>query len=122
MNDSRQEFGRQAEEEAEKHLKKKGLRLMERNYRTPLGEIDLIMEEGETVVFVEVKAGRADADFSPLGHLDGKKKRKLLKLGKAYLAGLRNERNARFDLVTVVREGSKFRIDHLEDVIQDSTR
>jgi putative endonuclease len=120
MTDPRQDFGRAAEELAAEYLRKKGYRLLEKNHRTKLGEIDLIMEDGETIVFVEVKAGSASKDFPPYGHLNPQKVRKLLTLGKAYLARLRKERNARFDLVTVVREGDNFRIDHLEDVIQDA--
>jgi putative endonuclease len=121
MTDPRQEFGRSAEEEAAKYLQKKGFRLVERNFRTSIGEIDLIMEDGETLVFVEVKAGQVSTDFSPLDHLDGKKRRKLLTLGRAYLATLRDERNARFDLVAVTQMGSNFQIDHHEDVIQDAS-
>ena len=119
MTDPRQEFGRLAEEAAADYLRKKGYRLLEQNYRTKLGEIDLIMEDGDTIVFVEVKAGKNSADFPPYGHLNREKQRKLLTLGRAYLARLRKERNARFDLVTVVQEGANFRMDHHEDVIQD---
>ncbi len=120
MTDPRHDFGRRAEQAAEEYLGSKGFRLIERNARNRLGEIDLVMEDGGTLVFVEVKAGRVSPDFSPLDHFDSKKKRKLLTLGKAYLARFGEEREARFDLVWVVPDGEKFRIDHLEDVIQDS--
>lgn len=120
MTDSRLAFGRTAEKKAATFLKKKGYRLLEKNHRTELGEIDLIVEDGETVVFVEVKAGGPSPAFHPMGHLNPEKQRKLLMLGKAYLAGFRETRNARFDLVAVIREGENFRIDHFEDVIQDA--
>ena len=119
MTDSRLDLGRQAEVTAEKYLTKKGYRLIERNYRCALGEIDLVMEDGETLVFVEVKGGRVDPDFSPMDHLDDKKRRKLLMLGKLYLCRFKGDPNVRFDLVTVTKDGPKFHIDHVEDVVQD---
>jgi putative endonuclease len=120
MTDPRHEFGREAEQQAAEFLRKKGYRLLEQNYRTKLGEIDLILEDGDTIVFVEVKAGGPSPEFHPMGHLNPEKRRKLLLVGKAYLAHLPGEKDARFDLVTVVREGANIRVDHLEDVIQDA--
>ncbi|MFH1263488.1 MAG: YraN family protein [Pseudomonadota bacterium] len=119
MTDERRQLGKEGEERARAYLEQKGYRLIETNYRTPLGEIDLVMEDGKTLVFVEVKAGESDRDFSPLDHFDSRKQRKLLTLGRAYLARFGRSRDGRFDLLLVTREGVKFRIDHLEDVIQD---
>jgi putative endonuclease len=115
----RRQLGKDGEARARAHLEQKGYRLIHANYRTPLGEIDLVMEDSQTVVFVEVKAGGIDRDFSPLDHFDPRKQRKLLTLGRAYLARFGSGRDARFDLVVVTQEGEKFHVDHLEDVIQD---
>ncbi|HLG20973.1 MAG TPA: YraN family protein [Bdellovibrionota bacterium] len=118
--DPRQEFGRRAEKEAANYLRKKGHRILERNYRTPLGEIDLITEWNKTIVFVEVKAGKYSADFSPVEHLDSRKRNKLLLLGEAYLSAFSEEKNARFDLVSITENEGGLRVDHFEDVIQDA--
>jgi putative endonuclease len=55
--------GREAEERACHHLLQQGLTLTERNYRSPFGEIDLVMQERDTLVFVEVRY-RARGDFT----------------------------------------------------------
>ena len=57
---SRTEQGRLAENHALSLLEKAGLKIMERNYHSRFGEIDLIMEEGQTVVFVEVRYRSSD--------------------------------------------------------------
>lgn len=54
--------GARAEQTARRHLEKKGFRFLAANHRTRFGEVDLVMEEGATVVFVEVKA-RSRTDF-----------------------------------------------------------
>ena len=65
--------GREAEERACRHLQRQGLTLTQRNYRSPFGEIDLVMQEGESLVFVEVRY-RARADFgSPAETVDARK-------------------------------------------------
>ena len=117
---ARQEAGRRGEDAAADYLKAKGYQIIDRNVRFKLGELDLVALEGETLVFVEVKSGRRSGIFSPADHLDGRKRRKLLQLGRAYLARQREERRARFDLVTVVDDGDRLIVDHLTDVLQDS--
>jgi len=56
MLNRRQQFGEAAEALAARLLKKRGYKIIETNYRTPLGEVDIIARDGDTLVFVEVKA------------------------------------------------------------------
>jgi putative endonuclease len=51
---------KEAEENAARYLKKKGYRIIDRNYRTRFGEIDIIARYGEYLVFVEVKSGKSE--------------------------------------------------------------
>ena len=59
---SKKQVGDEAERAAERFLIAQGLKLVERNFRTRLGEIDLIMREGESLIFVEVRL-RKNNDF-----------------------------------------------------------
>jgi len=81
----RQSFGAWGERQAEEYLLEKGLYLIERNYRTPSGEIDLVMSHGEQLVFVEVKT-RANKYFGmPEDSVTTKKKEHLTASALYYL-------------------------------------
>ncbi|MFH1017025.1 MAG: YraN family protein [Pseudomonadota bacterium] len=120
MTDTRKDLGTRAEKEAARYLEGKGFTILERNVRSKLGEIDLVARSGKSLVFVEVKAGRSGDPFAPHLHLDTRKRRKLLALGRGYLARLERPRNARFDLISIRESGGRLYVDHFEDVIQDS--
>jgi len=93
--------GQAAERQAEDYLKAQGLSLRARNYRCKAGEIDLIMQEGQTLVFVEVRMRRRQGYASAAETLDGRKQRKLMRAAQHYLMrhGLTDKLNCRFDLV-----------------------
>ena len=109
-------IGQEGEELALKFLQEKGYKLVERNFTTRLGEIDLIMKEEETLVFVEVKyygpTNYADAHLS----LTSSKKSKLRKTINVYLARLNKEIPARFDVVIITKDNSGNNIEHFEGV------
>lgn len=108
MADPRHELGRRGEDLAVKFLRKKGYRIVDRNVRTPYGEIDLIARQGETMVFVEVKA-RSDLSFGrPEEAVGPTKRRRLIRSARHWLA--QNgppDASARFDVVSVLEAGSK---------------
>lgn len=84
------------------HLRQLGLRLIEKNFRILGGEIDLIMLDRESIVFVEVKALVTTADDDPSEAVDERKQRILTRGALAYLKQRRwLERAARFDVVAV---------------------
>ncbi len=114
MEGERKRLGRWGEEKAEAFLSEKGYRIVERNYRGGRGEIDLICEDGETLVFVEVKT-RSHSEFSaPEEAVDQRKRRQLIRLGKRFLVenNLWGKVDCRFDVVTVDYERG---IEHIED-------
>ena len=102
--DPRHVFGRYGEDAATEHLRRKGLRILARNVRTALGEIDLVALDGDVVVFVEVKARRSS---NGLEAVDVRKQRRLARLALAFLsrAGWM-DRAARFDVVAVASDGA----------------
>jgi len=103
---------------AELFLKQRGFLILARNFRTPFGEIDLIAQEGETVVFIEVKS-LYSANLAPEESI-GRRKKEHLK--RAALAFLKEKgwlaRLVRFDVVTIrfCQSTPGSRIEHLPDV------
>ena len=88
---------------AVEYLAAAGFRIVERNYRCQFGEIDVVAEEGETLVFVEVKSRRSTAYGCPLVAVDARKQRRISRISLHYLSerGLRH-RPARFDVMAVL--------------------
>jgi putative endonuclease len=102
MADARQQFGRQGEELAVAHLRKKGYKLIERNYRTRAGEIDIIAKHKGRIVFIEVKTRRTGRYGDPKAAVTLKKQRKISMVALAYLKKYHTlQTPARFDVVTV---------------------
>lgn len=91
------------EEEAARWLKRHGVRVIERNVRTKLGEIDLIARDGDTLVFIEVKTRRGEAMGPPAAAVTPPKQRRIGKLAQAYMQRRRLAGVAcRFDVVGVL--------------------
>lgn len=94
-------LGEQGERAAEAFLISLGYRILERNFRSRGGEIDLIAEDGDVVVFVEVRS-RADASFgTPEATVARDKRRKLVFTASAYLLEKDLDRETRFDVVAI---------------------
>ena len=92
---------------------------MAADVRTPLGQLDLVARDGETLVFVEVKA-RAGTGFGlPQEAVGHQKMRKLRQLAAYYLQRNRHRGPVRFDVVgLVVKEGRVLRLDHVKNAIE----
>jgi putative endonuclease len=102
MLNQKQKIGEKGESIAERHLKKKGYKILERNYRTKLGEIDIIAKENKTIVFVEVKTRRSWQFGSPKGAVTPAKQRKISMVALQYLKTIdRSNTKARFDVVAI---------------------
>ncbi|GMR04006.1 MAG: YraN family protein [Gammaproteobacteria bacterium] len=95
--------GNQAEELACVYLQNNGLKLVERNYRSPFGEIDLVMQQQETLVFVEVRFRRNEKFGTPGETVDARKQAKLRACAEHYLQRAKNssKKPCRFDIVAV---------------------
>ena len=86
-----------------KYLKKQGLKLLQKNYHCRLGEIDLIMQDEDCIVFIEVRY-RNNADFgNGLDTVNINKQHKLIKTAQLYLIqkGLYEKIPARFDVISI---------------------
>lgn len=115
MTDPRRERGAEGERAAAAYLERRGLRILERNYRSRFGEVDLVALDGRTVVFVEVKL--RCGGFDPLEAVDARKREHLSRVAFDFLRrrGMLG-RPARFDVVAV--EGESLACTHVADAFE----
>jgi putative endonuclease len=103
MKDSdRKRTGKKGEDIAVAYLISRGYRIVERNYKCPLGEIDIVARDGDEIVFVEVKSRKSEEFGDPQLAVGLKKQKKVSRISLAYL----KEKhlypcNARFDVVAI---------------------
>ena len=97
-----EDLGRKGEARAARELRRLGYVLLERRWRCRLGEIDIVARDGDVLVVVEVKA-RSRRDYGPpIDAVDGRKRRKLETLARAYLQARKlSNISLRFDVVGV---------------------
>jgi putative endonuclease len=105
--------GRAGEDLAVRYLKKNGYAILGRNVRSPMGEIDIVARERDTICFIEVRSRTgALKNEQALGSVDRRKQMRLSRLALSYLKSNNLlERRARFDVVAVLYK------DEGEDVV-----
>lgn len=109
--------GQKAEDIAAKALQKKGYKILERNFSSRFGEIDIIAQKEEYLVFVEVKFRKNDAFGGGTAAVDSHKQARIRKTAAIYLQNL-TEQPCRFDVVTLtgsLKLGQKLEIDIIEN-------
>ncbi|NIP73385.1 MAG: YraN family protein [Gammaproteobacteria bacterium] len=108
--------GRRAEQLACEHLESRGLRPVARNYRCKAGELDLIMEEADTLVFVEVRFRRNTRYGSGTETVDRRKRAKVIAAASHYLQRCESRgRACRFDVVSITTDRRAFAIQWIRD-------
>jgi putative endonuclease len=118
--DVRRLLGSRGEEVAAQHLRRRGFEIVERNYRTRWGELDLIAFDGDTLVFCEVKTVRlAPGGLRPFDSLHGRKRTKVRRMARQWLSVRAERRYApelRFDAIGVTFDthGELAELVHLE--------
>jgi putative endonuclease len=113
-------LGQQGERMAERHLEKKGYRIIDRNIRSRFGEMDLIAIDGETLVFCEVRSRGGRCLTQAAESIGANKQRRLIRLAEAYLQERPElaDHACRFDAVLLQKDGEQWSI----AVIQDAFR
>ena len=123
MTQTRLKLGRAAEDLVASRLAAAHWEIVERNARTRFGELDLVALDGSTLVFLEVKAGREEADFGPerpVLAIGFRKQRQVRRLATAWMAARRRDLpgygEIRFDAVGVTfdRAGRVTDYEHIE--------
>ena len=102
VNNGRRQTGESGESIAVKFLKKNGYKIIERNYRCKLGEIDIIAQDNRVLAFIEVKARRTDEFGGPKWAVTPRKQRKISMVALNYLKETEQmAKKARFDVVAI---------------------
>lgn len=101
MTATPRETGATAEDQALRFLEAQGLRLRARNYRIRRGEIDLVMQEADEIVFIEVRARTPGPFGDGVESITPAKRRRLIAAAKAWLQRERGEPGARFDVIAL---------------------
>jgi len=121
MKGARKRLGNVGEEIATRELTRRGYAVRERNWRCPEGELDMVAEQGEMLVFVEVRTRRGDRFGTPEESITLAKRAHLIAAAQAYLqAHSLQDRDWRIDVVAVEMsaQGQLLRVDVIENAIE----
>lgn len=112
-------MGRKAEQLAREFLVSQGLQFMEANFRLRFGEIDLIMRDQDTLVFIEVKYRSSDRFGTSLEQVTPRKIQKIRLVAQAYLQRYAQEiPYVRFDVVGISPQGAGYRFDWVKGAFE----
>ena len=98
-------LGKKGEKLVAEYLKKQGYKILEKNYRTPFGEADIIAEDGEEIAFIEVKTRTSDSYGQPSEAVGKDKQARYKRIAQCYWLQTGKEPNARFDVAEVYADG-----------------
>ncbi len=112
--------GKDAETEALRFLQDQGLRLLEQNFHCRFGEIDLVMQDGECLVFVEVRKRNRNSIARAAHTVGRQKQRKLLLAASLYLSSITTDAPpvCRFDVVGIDTDGRRSSVDWRRNAFQ----
>lgn len=123
MTTTTQQFGIEGERIAERWLRRKGWRVLQRRFRSGHRDIDLVAELGGTVAFVEVKARRGEQFGGPVSAVNWKKRLELTRSAFTWIDRHgRPGEGYRFDVVAVLVTGDRVRVRHVENAFSLETR
>jgi len=119
VNNSRQIFGQRAEAAAVGFLSSRGYTILEQNYTTRYGEIDIVASHEDTLVFIEVKARRGLRYGGPREAVNGPKQQKIIGTATHYLKQHRiHDTRIRFDVVAILEEKGQFLFELIPNAFQ----
>ena len=106
---SRAEFGSMAEDLALRYLQRHDLSLLARNFRSRFGEIDLIMQENNTIIFIEVRARKTTAFMHPAESVDYRKRGRIRKTSQVFMhkTAAWNRFDMRFDVIALTGNAAR---------------
>jgi putative endonuclease len=116
MPEGTYEKGLAGEARAVLYLQSRGMVLLQMRYRSPFGEIDAVMRDADTLVFVEVKARNTGGTGSGLLSVNRRKQAKIIKTARYYLTQQSYDGTIRFDVIELTRDG----VQHLPNAFAGS--
>jgi putative endonuclease len=108
-------LGSEGEDMAVRYLKDRGFKILHRNYKTPLGEADIIARDNEATVFVEVKTRSSDRFGEPFEAADMRKQERLRRIALWYQKKEGKETQVRFDVVSIKSRLDGNVIEHIRE-------
>ncbi len=115
------QVGQEGEKIAVQYLKSKGYIIHHTNWRMSNLEVDIIAEDGEELVFVEVKTRTSNKFGEPEEAVNYQKEKDILKVAHVYLENLQLELPVRFDIISIILNDQKSKLDHLVDSFSSMT-
>ncbi len=115
----RRALGNRGERAAVRYLRKAGWKVVARNFRCPAGEIDIIIDNGTTLAFVEVRtrSGEFDGDMGSVFPIS--KRRQVEQVARVWLSGRQNlERAFRFDAILIHDRDGRTQVQHIEEAFR----
>lgn len=114
MTEARLSLGAWGEAQAALYLQRQRLKIVARNFMTPVGEIDIIARTKKELVFVEVKTRRSNAYGTPAEAVGPRKQRQIIRAAQWYLTANKSSLQPRFDVIAVMPDAAgPARIEHL---------
>jgi putative endonuclease len=107
--------GKTGEEIAAQYLQDQGYEILERNWNFGQKEVDIIAEDGERLIIAEVKTQKNKRFGPPEFRVNKTKQKHLIQAANAYIMRKRIDREARFDILAVIADGTKEEVHHIPD-------
>lgn len=117
MTEARLTLGAWGEDQAVNYLRQQGMKIVERNFRTPVGEIDIIAKNKSTLAFIEVKTRRSTLFGTPQEAVGARKQRQIIRTAHWYLQNNKKLKlQPRFDVIAILcQSGAEVQITHIQD-------
>lgn len=103
----KRKIGNIGEKYSQKFLKKLGYKIISTNYNTKFGEIDIVAENENNIVFVEVKTRKENSMYAPVLAVTKQKQQRIMKTAYLYLKEYPTNKNIRFDIIEVIHNNKK---------------
>ena len=116
------DLGQKGEDLAAEYLKNAGFRILFRNWKWGKHEIDIIAEKKDLIVFTEVKTRTDEYLMHPVSAVTKEKQKSIIMAADGYIKRFNVDKDSRFDVITIIKKGEEFEIDHIEDAFYPTLR
>ena len=111
----KKDIGNKGEQIAKEYLEKKGYRILDTNWYHHHRELDIIAKDDKELVIVEVKARSTSAYGEPSDAVNALKKKRMIRAAEGYIRRFNFEGETRFDIISIIFEKEKYKLEHLKD-------
>jgi putative endonuclease len=115
-------LGQKGEDLAADFMRKAGYKILSRNWKWGKNEIDIIAENSEFVVFAEVKTRSDDYRMHPSTAITVEKQKSIIRAADGYIRMHDIAKEGRFDVLTVIKKGEKYEVEHIEGAFYPTLR